>query len=360
MAAHNKLIIPKKINVGFQKRAGTYTGKLAFVVYTDDKGVLKKEKSWNDWRDHKIDPVEFDNVPTSGFVLNKKVGDHRGGWNGRLAWVRVWDPRNFEFEIAVDNLLFILEECSAIKGKGLEGEFVYSWDGTSLVLLPVDSQDYKNSVIHTERQGKKVKAKEVKPGYLYMTKDGEEVMYLGKHEYYTLQSEYVYGGNANRKHLSATTLHVFVSVDGKSTYWTQTGFTKLAHQIGETPSPLYADEFEKFKNSIYGSPPAAANELLVAKPTNLDLAELEKWYWRTKYYKKRKDGYVSTEIRKEYGNKVYRVMESRTPVQVNTDGSVLVAGPHGNDYKILTEEELLALPMVELHLKTQSGALVAI
>jgi hypothetical protein len=51
--------------------------------------------------------------------------------------VRVYDPRNFEFEISVANLLYILEETSSLKGKGLEGEFVYAWEGKELVLLPV-------------------------------------------------------------------------------------------------------------------------------------------------------------------------------------------------------------------------------
>jgi hypothetical protein len=77
--ALTKLNIPDTIKVGFQNRQGTYTGKLAYVVYKDKKGVLRKEKSWNGWKDDKIPAQEFENVPTDGFVLNKKVGDHGGG-----------------------------------------------------------------------------------------------------------------------------------------------------------------------------------------------------------------------------------------------------------------------------------------
>ena len=73
--------IPKTIKVGYQKRGDTYTGKLAYVIYTDDKGKLRKEKSWQGWRDGKIKPSDFDNEPTSGFVLNKGVG---GGGRGSL------------------------------------------------------------------------------------------------------------------------------------------------------------------------------------------------------------------------------------------------------------------------------------
>lgn len=44
--------IPKRINVGYQERQGTYTGKLAYIIYFDEKGKLRKETSWNGWRDN--------------------------------------------------------------------------------------------------------------------------------------------------------------------------------------------------------------------------------------------------------------------------------------------------------------------
>ena len=33
----SNIFIPKKINVGFRNRSGTYTGKLAYIIYYDDK-----------------------------------------------------------------------------------------------------------------------------------------------------------------------------------------------------------------------------------------------------------------------------------------------------------------------------------
>ena len=47
----SNIFIPKIINVGYQNRSGTYTGKLAYVIYYDEKGKLRKEASWNNWRD---------------------------------------------------------------------------------------------------------------------------------------------------------------------------------------------------------------------------------------------------------------------------------------------------------------------
>ena len=68
----SNIFIPKRINVGYQNRLDTYTGKLAYVIYYDEKGTLRKETSWNGWRDKDIPNTEFDNVPTEGFVFNKK------------------------------------------------------------------------------------------------------------------------------------------------------------------------------------------------------------------------------------------------------------------------------------------------
>ena len=151
----NNIFIPKKINVGYQKRTDTYTGKLAYIIYYDEKGNLRKELSWNEWRDKSISNDEFDNIPMEGFVINKHAGgvEHSYGWNARISYCRIYDPRGFEFEITIENLLYILENCSCIKGKGLEGKFIYGWDGKNLVLMPINAPDYKeimnyNKIVH--------------------------------------------------------------------------------------------------------------------------------------------------------------------------------------------------------------------
>ena len=183
----NSIFIPKTINVGYQNRSGTYTGKLAYVIYTDEKGVLRKQASWDSWRDDSIPPNTYDNVPTSGFVLNKKVGDTCTHWNFRQAYCRVYDPRGFEFEITIENLLYILENTNSIVGKGLEGEFVYGWDGKDLVLLPTCSADYKEieQYSKTVLEAKSITAKMLVVGNTYLGKDGYQYIYLGKHNTYS-------------------------------------------------------------------------------------------------------------------------------------------------------------------------------
>ena len=181
------IFIPKVINVGYQNRKDTYTGKLADVVYTDEKGVVRKQASWDGWRDNNIEPDTFDNIPTSGFVLNKKVGDTCSHWNFRQAYCRVYDPRGFEFEITIENLLYILENTNSIVGKGLEGEFVYGWSGKDLILLPTNSPDYKDIMDYTNAicSDIKITAKSLVVGATYLGKDGYNYIYLGKHMTYS-------------------------------------------------------------------------------------------------------------------------------------------------------------------------------
>jgi len=71
----------------------------------------------------KIQPQEFENIPTEGFVLNKKVGDERWGWNPRKAWVRVYDPRDFEFEISANFDFLYFSNSSGKAGDGSSPSF---------------------------------------------------------------------------------------------------------------------------------------------------------------------------------------------------------------------------------------------
>lgn len=257
----NNIFIPKTINVGYQNRSGTYTGKLAYVIYYDEKGKLRKEASWNSWRDEKIPNEEFDNVPTTGFVLNKKVGDYSSGWDHRQAYCRVYDPRNFEFEITIENLLYILENANSIKGKGLEGEFVYGWDGKDLVLMPVESPDYKqiveyNKVVHNKES---IKARNLIIGATYLSKNNDEQIYMGKFEHYN------YGGIADGKMFwFAYKYHDYDYVSGEKKYkkefeWRFVAYKNLSGNkfikcIEESCTSEYANLFEKLEHDEHYSP----------------------------------------------------------------------------------------------------------
>lgn len=189
--SHDKsqLLVPSRIRVGFKKRQDTYTGLIGFVIFYDTKGLIRKETSLNSWRDKDVEPVEYDNEPTEGFVLNKSAGGHRHSYShyGRAERVRVWDPRGHEFEISIENLLFILREGTCHPGKGLDGKFVYAFDrnpSSPPVLLPVTSLDYQNSAAFTLLQNQGVKVRELVVGHTYQTKKQEQWVYLGRFDFY--------------------------------------------------------------------------------------------------------------------------------------------------------------------------------
>lgn len=185
---NTSIFVPKKLCVGYCNRKDTYTGKLAYVIYYDAQGKLRKETSWQNWRDNTIEPQEFDNEPTEGFVINKKVGGV-GYYNVRQTYARVYDPRGFEFEITIPNLLWILENCDCIKGKGLVGQFVYGWDNKDLVLVPVDSPDYKEIQEKADIAFDNgfIKANQLIIGATYEKMNGQRFVYMGKAPHWTIE-----------------------------------------------------------------------------------------------------------------------------------------------------------------------------
>lgn len=177
------LFIPKKIHVGFQSRRDTYTGKLAYLVCEDEKGKIRKEYSWNSWKNDSIQTLTLDNTP-GRFVLNK--GIQRNGYFGSgRSVIRVYDSRDFEFEISVDNLIGILMHSDVSK-RDIEEECVFSWSGKDLVLLPINSEEYRQSLAYTDKQSLKISAKDLVKGYTYeQKKSNTQLVYMGYHPFYS-------------------------------------------------------------------------------------------------------------------------------------------------------------------------------
>lgn len=177
------LFIPKKIRVGFQNRRDTFTGKLGYIIYYDEKNKIRKETSWKGWCDQKIPALEFENTPQSNYILNKGVQRY-GEWGSGRSVIRVYDPRDFEFEISVDNLIGILMH-SDISKRDIMENCVFAWAGAELVLLPINSQEYQDSIKYTEKQSKKISTKELVKGHTYTQKKNDtKLIYMGYQQYY--------------------------------------------------------------------------------------------------------------------------------------------------------------------------------
>lgn len=234
------VFLPKTIRVGYQKRGDTYTGQLAYIIYLDHKDKVRKEVSWQSWRNSDITPNDFTNTPTSGFVLNKKVGGERYGWNPRQTYTRVYDPRGFEFEITVPNLLYILEHSNSIKGKGLEGDFVYGWDGTELLLIPVDAPDYKRMKEYSDSlfENNTFKKDDLILGATYKSKNNEHLVYLGHYPHYN-------GGIRRKKNPKK---YFFQHLDDKRYEFYSGLKNKILTCLDETPVQDIADRVIALEN----------------------------------------------------------------------------------------------------------------
>lgn len=226
------MIIPKQIKVGYQSRGDTFTGKLAYVIYYDEKGELRKRHSWESWIDSSIPTDEFKNEPIAGFGINKKAGGYSTGWNHRQSYIRVYDPRGFEVEITVENLIYLIENTSYHKSKGFEDKLVYCWSGKDLVLIPVSSPDYTDIVEYNKllHSTEKVSAKNLVVGGTYKTKQNEDFVYLGYFEQWETHYIYdsVYTGDVAPNNKSKGKKHFFgkIKQDRNSTNSIELKLTK--------------------------------------------------------------------------------------------------------------------------------------
>lgn len=208
------LFIPSRLNVGFVKREGTFDGKLSYIIYFDEKGKLRKEASWNSWRDESLSPAAFDNKPQKGLIINKGIKHYAYHFGSGKSMARIYDPRGFEFEITMDNLVGIINQ-SNIDMSEIVQECVYSWAGTELVLLPTNSEQYKASLVHTENKNSKISLKDLKVGQTYSLKNSESYhIYIGHYEInnyvncdYTIMKAYLKPSKSKK--------HIFYSVDEK-------------------------------------------------------------------------------------------------------------------------------------------------
>lgn len=245
----SNVFVAPKIRVGFQNRSDTFTGQLAYIIYYDEKGKIRKEKSWEGWRDKDIDPKEFENVPTEGFTINKDIKRYSGEWfSSTRTMIRVHDPRGFEFEVTTENLIGILMHTDCLR-RGLIGQFVYAWCGTDLVLLPTNSEEYNNAVKYTSGLAKKVSAKSLVPGISYKTKREGDVIYIGRMNWYEYkdQGSYSFRGYGPRQELK---VHVFTDDDGK-TFFKKTSADFLSEPNSDTPVSNYAELVDMFNKKTY-------------------------------------------------------------------------------------------------------------
>lgn len=206
--SNEKIVIAEQFYIGYSNRDEQYydyklgeyvkigTTKLGFATYYENNAACRKRQSTIDsWtcKANKDKSEIIDNKPHGGFKLSKKV-THGGGWNDLNVFWRIMDPRGFELEISSGNLAKLFQYCTIDHGN-IQEECVWGWDkgnGSKVVLLPVNSEIYLESVKSTEvHNAKPLTVKDIQLGDEVELKSGVRGIYYGKPNgvYYSSQDD---------------------------------------------------------------------------------------------------------------------------------------------------------------------------
>lgn len=172
------LTIPKNIVVGY-KSSDKMQG---FVTYHQGK-ALAKSKGWESWRDAKIDPHEFENKPTLGFVITG-ITDYYStgiGLNSKQAYCKIYDPRGFETHVYLENIIELIRNTNCVKGY-IEEELLYCWENGDIRLLSTKSPSYiSTKKMEEDRIKARISGKTLIPGLRYEIKGNSSgAYYLGR------------------------------------------------------------------------------------------------------------------------------------------------------------------------------------
>lgn len=177
--------IPKQIHTGFQDRSDTYTGKLSFSTYVDEKtGKIKHDSEWDHWC-QKQGRVVLDNKPMTGFMFNRNKTHRSSGYNfsSKRIVFRIYHPSGFEFEIKPDNVNLLLEYTDISK-KEIADPCIIAFTGKTIVLLPVSSPEYQDYIRKEEKRNQKSKLQNLKKEVAYKKKDSFDILiYAGKYDF---------------------------------------------------------------------------------------------------------------------------------------------------------------------------------
>jgi len=166
-----------KMYVGFQKRnteSGSPLGSL--TPWGEDAVSRKKMTQVDNWCKDKLKAVILDNVPVSGFRVSDSA--RQSSWSGENTFIQIEDPRGFELFISVDNMVQIMNGNTIVDGE-IKIPCVWGRDGSINILLPINSEPYKNAIENTERVKQTFNMRGVKHGNKIELKDGRIGIYYG-------------------------------------------------------------------------------------------------------------------------------------------------------------------------------------
>lgn len=201
--------IPDEIIVGYQKRGDTLTEHLAFITYRKPDGKLLNESNFNKWISKDIPHVVLKNSPSNDFVVNKNV--RHGNHYSSDTKIRIYDTREMEIEIPVDNFLFVVKNSEILKGN-IKQDCVYGWLNNQIYLVPINSNEYKEAMQHTNAVNEKVS--EYFVGNVYQDKKQNDYLYLGTGKLSYFDEDRYYTENIDEILYKTKKGHIFIDTRG--------------------------------------------------------------------------------------------------------------------------------------------------
>lgn len=170
--------VPNKIKVGFQKRENTSDGYLSYVIYYDEKNKLRKERSFLSWCSKEREFEDHSNDVMKGFRLASSIKRTAGHFGESKEKVRMISPLGFEFEVNVENFIYLLEHGDIISLEYTQ-ECRFVWDQKGeMFLLPTNSVEYKEAINKMNKKSNVLKAEELVVGQAYSSKKEKNVVYI--------------------------------------------------------------------------------------------------------------------------------------------------------------------------------------
>lgn len=242
------VFIPKKLKVGYQSRQDTFTGKLAYINYENDKKVWALDKSWKNWvKEEQIDFI--DNEPISGFIINRSKTRY-ASFAGKSVNIRIYHPNGFEFEISPDNLCAVISH-SDISHSYISQECILGWEGGRVLLIPTNSDVYQSALKDTKYKLSKFEDDFVfANSYIAKKSTKDNLIYLGKEQAFTHD---IQTWTSSEKYIQISTSpkrkgNLFYNTNKKSYEY------KTASQIAEASNPIPLEEAQNLLSNFKTNP----------------------------------------------------------------------------------------------------------
>lgn len=261
MSELSTIKIPQTVYVGFQGRRAVDEVPLGFMTpYDTTKAGQKRQQTVDQWAkgwgsNKTFNSVVLENVPMIGFKIGRAIRRSRS-WGGNASYVRIEDPRGFELEISIENMVMVMDQNIVEDGEIMQ-ECVWGRDGGKNILLPTNSEPYQASLNTTKRLNSVLSLKDVKAGSKVKLVTGETGIYYGslypifiKHEseYTDTRSGYSFERNVTNMYtpeVRGTKRYILYTPNSKKGTFNVYASIKVAEVLEEAKEKLKPHDVEK-------------------------------------------------------------------------------------------------------------------